>query len=195
MYCPVIDGYRNLLVGHLQTMSPTLNSDYLEQLSAVPWEEYNEQLPKHRATRMRRALFCGSLVTLPAIEWRTWSSKTWTQTLRSISRDRHFDIKVDDENMQRVREDLNIMKAEYLLTRDRGSSQVRGIEIQRLTKAVDAACRVIDRVHRYVRGDTNAATMVGTNTFVFLQNLSNLVVPDYMEFLHQLHYEVDDGKS
>lgn len=194
MYCPVIYGFRNMLVGHLQ-IAPTLNAQYLEQLGDVPWEEYNAHVPQHKATCLRRALFCGSLVTLPAVEWRTWESETWQGTLRSISLEKKFDVRRIDENMQRVREDLSIMTAEYLLTKDRGAGQLHEIQLQRLKTAVDAACRVIDRVHRYVNGDEYAATMIGTNTFVFMQNLSNLMVPEYMEFLHQLQYEVDDGRA
>jgi hypothetical protein len=195
MYCPVIYGYRDALARHLHG-SPTLNAEYIEALNSISqWEEYNVQLPSHRATCLRRALYCGSLVSQTPLRWPSWTDEAWAAVLRSLSLDKELDLRVIDENMRHAREDLSIENAEYLLTHDRGASQVRSIQLGNMRVAYDVARRVVADVHCCARGDPYTATRVGTATLTFLLNLPNLSPYAYMTLLRRLHLEVSDGKS
>jgi hypothetical protein len=197
MYCSVVYGYRNELAGYLlQADSPTLNADRLEELASIPWDPALGVV-KRPDVYHRRVLFCGWLVATPITEWDRWAGrmKEVLRVVRKTYPRSLEDVGVVEEGLARIREDLNIEKAEYLLTSDRGASQVRGLRLQRLADAAKAAMRVVERVDRYVHGDPYAATMVGTNTFVFLKNLPGMGADDYMEFLRQLIGVQDDGHT
>lgn len=194
MYCPVVYGYRNDLAQHLRS-APTLNEEYIEELSQVP---EGPASGKNGGSDLctKRVLLCAGLVLSPIIGWDTWSSTTWPSTLRRIRGTcAEFDNTTSiDVRIQRMCEDLSIEKAEYLLSSDRGATQLRDLRLQRLVGAARAAFRVADRVRRHICQDSYAAVMVGTNTFSFLSQLPKLVVRDYMEFLHHLIGE-SDGRT
>jgi hypothetical protein len=181
MYCSVVYGYRNEFASYLNSM-PGLYGGLLEQLAEVHVEHHNYQNPLSEGMR-QRVLYCGALVSLPVKDWGSWNTRGWRATISALKGAQPRSLKDVEAH---IREELCVAKAEYLLSHARGAEQVRGLLLLDVEQAAAAALRVCDRVERCMSGDEVAATMVGTNTFVFLRHLPRLTGTNYMEFFEQL---------